>query len=110
MKPCQLTIFTLHFHEYARSHVLAQLPLIRNYSTRYGGSKAYPPALRVKSNYGQSCSKRNLDMNIVFKSSHFTLKTTLRDLFLSSYLLFKNDFKVAENISASNLQNEPFGP
>ena len=63
-----------------------------------------------KSNYGQSCSKRNLDINTDLKSSHFTLKTNLRDLLLSLYFLFKNDFKVAENISASNIENEPFGP
>ena len=63
-----------------------------------------------KSNFGQSCGKRNLDINTDLKSSHFTLQTNLRNLLLSSYFLFKNDFKVAENISASNLQNEPFGP
>ena len=63
-----------------------------------------------KTAYGQSCSKQNLDINPDLKSSHFTLQWLLRDLLLSSYFLFKNDFKVAENISASNLQNEPFGP
>ena len=59
---------------------------------------------------GQSCSKRNLDMNTDLKSSYFTLKCNLRDLLISSYFLFKSDFKVAENISASNLENQPFGP
>ena len=63
-----------------------------------------------KTTYGQSCSKGNLDMNTDLKSSYFTLKCTLRDLLLSSYFLFKNDSKVGENISASNLQNQPFGP
>ena len=58
-----------------------------------------------KTAYGQSSSKRNLDMNADLKSSHFTLKTTLRDLLLSLYFLFKNDSKVSYNISASNLEN-----
>ena len=38
-------IFTLNFHKYPRSYVLTQLPLIYNYSTRYGGAKAYPSTL-----------------------------------------------------------------
>ena len=63
-----------------------------------------------KTAYGQSCSKRNLDMNTDLKSSHFTLKCLLRDLFMSSYFLFKNDSKVSYTISASNLENQPFGP
>ena len=63
-----------------------------------------------KTAYGQSCSKRNLDMNTDLKSSHFTLKTTLRDLLISLYFLFKNDSQVSYNTLASNLENQPFGP
>ena len=63
-----------------------------------------------KTAYGQSCSGQNLDINPDLKSSHFTLKWVLRDLLLSSYFLFKNDSKVSYNISASNLENQPFGP